>query len=507
MTQLVNSENNIFHFDTCMSEVAFTKIKMNIRETGLAAECDTPDKAKSEWRFSSWNFDETESKDGRVFLAGTFTSCKTLREIFESGDKELSKKAVLCVCSCMECAIATGMKIPHCGGEGILISQDFKRILFLSENIFKTCAQTSGKEDYHRFHDVYVNPRLNGNEYCRFFEANLIYRVVVNNFPYNDIDSRGMDLFDRHYTPMEYSMPCVEVPVVKFTDGILSGKDYNLDFPYDALKLQFAKTEPTMQQIAEYVMNVNRAVEHKKNHINRLRWIRKNSVAIIVVLGSVLGLSWFIHSYYTNLMKKPGSKGLDARQTVEMFYSAMNLLDTDAASGSATKKMNYKINSISTLFVSTRSRSIYESKYQSFYPAKWFNVGQWSFNIYGLSDFTIDNVQGSLVNKGNPRGIKNISPAQNGETKLYTVHYYIVDTPGDTMLAVDEVTEKVTVVYVKDRWRVDSVEPVQNEIIYTKADFVADVESMTMEELRQKYDFIPTDAELKESDQYERSIN
>ena len=205
--------------------------------------------------------------------------------------------------------------------------------------------------------------------------------------------------------------------------------------------------------------------------------------------------------FYKTYMDKPTTKGLTSHQVIEMYYSAINTLNMDAVNQCSSKKLKSRTNMINGAFVNSKTKSMYDLNTESVSPAEWVVREQPTLNIYGLTQFTVNEKQGKLFFEG-PR--KNTMPKpiesedginiREGDTKTYSVSFYVLDTSGEDSLSVCRENEKVTLAFTKGKWIVDWIETELEEKLMPFSEFV----SLYLSN-QESIEFLPTDAERSEA--------
>ena len=156
---------------------------------------------------------------------------------------------------------------------------------------------------------------------------------------------------------------------------------------------------------------------------------------------------------------------------------------------------------INGAFVNSKTKSMYDLNTESVSPAEWVVREQPTLNIYGLTQFMVNEKQGKLFFEG-PR--KNTMPKpiesedginiREGDTKTYSVSFYVLDTSGEDSLSVCRENEKVTLAFTKGKWIVDWIETELEEKLMPFSEFV----SLYLSN-QESIEFLPTDAEKSEA--------
>ena len=404
-------------------------------------------------------------------------------------------------------------------------------------------------KDYSEQQGFYVNENLTGYSALKFIQSAIYYKLLSNEFPFPSINQseRQKDIADKYFIPVEYQV---------------KGLNKNLKFAINTNLSQKALTEHTYKKIelSDYVfidekeMNLALGLEEngdlpaskklneakrdlinedkfakekekKLNAINkrvsRTRQFRKYQnlfftimVALVFVAGIILG----IHSKKQN---NPSSIGLTSEETVQMFYSAVNRLDVlQATKCCKGRTMDKYTTVLGNIYVTSKARSMYNPEEMSQPVAKWFCLNQTKFNLCGISNFEIENssfVPDIYFIAPKKKDCKilteeNGTPIHNGDTKNFTVHYYLVLTEGVNEITVEPTTEKLTLTYKKNAWYVTDIKTEKTSHKVYTSEFVSIYEKMReyyglylsalQEEMKLHFDFTPTLKELQDAQKF-----
>lgn len=303
-------------------------------------------------------------------------------------------------------------------------------------------------------------------------------------------------------------------------------------------KLNFVDRSSKINQkeFEKFSARSNKKQEHR---VETKRWFRKHrtlliSICTILVVGFFVGIFFFSSS-----QDKPTSQGLTSSQTLEMFYSAMNTLDVDQALGCTYgKEMKNFTGVLSNLYVSFKARAMYNQNLQAQPLTKWLCLNQPLSNLAGLSqvkifdDEKIDAEQSSgkasdaektsakqsklffkAPRKNQHLKILTQENQQNlsdGDTKFYKVNFYTILTEEQNQITLSSISDQVELSYKKNRWLITKIQrQILSEETLSKEDFVNDYTQAVeqngkninaiMQNLEQKYTWLPTNAELQEA--------
>lgn len=462
-----------------------------------------------------------------VLLEGEGFDGKTLASFFDESPTS-SAQAAAAVCAVIEQAIDANIKIANNGAGGIFISSDYNTIILLPQDLFETAVTCRGDTTYSENDGMYVYRSLTGSAALRFTQAVIAYRALTGVLPFADKTTakRHEDYVDHNYVhlaDMVYGLdtglsffvdnalmrnPKIESHNAtqkqkkqtlneKITAGIKEGvinernaheekliQRAGMQFPLTTFYRELGLTQTgavpesgvrtTVIRSArisqeQFTTEAKKTTQSFNKSLQTKRWFRHHKTPLTVVSCIILGIAFFAFTYWHDNQKNPTTKGLTSPQTVEMFFSALNNLDVVAAQNSSTgKDLGNTVDIITNFYVSTKSRSAYEQKVQCVTPAAWLcynNSG--NYTMFGLTQFTIDGVQGKLDFTGPAKNTHPVAlSAENGtaltpEAKMtHTVHYYLVYTAADETHVIEH-NDTVTLTWKKNRWLITAL--VQNE--------------------------------------------
>ncbi len=504
--QLVFSKNGNVYLNTSMTQRAFSKSKLaqHLEERGWIAEKDG-----SRWTFRPWSFIGTKSAEDEdaVLLEGAAFSSLSLKAFFDEHDKAKQVLAGALVCTAIEAAQEQDIKLKDVGAGGILISADFTRVLFLPQELFETAMQCAGTEDYSKWEGQYVNKTLAKNAALQFTQAVIAYRLLADDlpFPETDSDKREEDYRDINFIPLKDRIWALDEGLAAFIDnalcrkpatkgknldaqitriiqeskaqeGGLSDKRAGMRFPLVAfyrelgltddgnipqdgqLKAVIHKARVSQEQFEE---TAKQHQQHFQRSLGRKRWLRRHRTALSIG-GAVAAVLIILSAILIQgNMQQPTTRGLTSFQTVEMFYSAINNLDVMSVKQSSQGKDFSNVeNIISTFYVSSKSRSVYNYKDKTVTPAEWLNFNyDGSYNIYGLSQFVINESKGNLYFSGpakkdflEPITEEDGNVIKEGAEKKLRTSYYLIYNEGPETLTVMQQEDELTLSFKKRRW-------------------------------------------------------
>lgn len=511
--------------DSRMSGNVFVKAGFagKIRENGLLAELNG-----ETWNFSLWSFESTlssadlkefaQDKDETVFLEGSCFYGFVLSEYLESLEKEESIKACSLVCNALDALDESKSALSLVGAGGIIVSKDFSKVLFLPKNLIEISLSSLGEENFSDLYGSYLNPVFSGKTAVRFLQAVIVYKAICGKFPFaeKNASSRETDIRDLNYCPLRYAVFGVDEKILLFTENAFAGKDCS--FPkeeFSALELK----EPSSSDLEKFKAESQKFLLSQEKRIRAKRWLRAKSTVIKICAAVFIFAIAAVVSLYRTFLEKRTTKGLTSLQTVEMYYSAVNLLDVDSARASSAKSLGGRVDRLANIFVTGKTSSMYNAGNDLVPPSVWLVKNQLSHNIYGISNFTVDGNPCRTFFKGQRRKENPVAISEEngqkifpGETKEYQVGFFIFDSLGEDSLCVSLQKEKVSLEFKKDRWIITGIQT-EIESRFLKFSELKTEYSAAMENcggdvfacasvLRQKYDFIPSDQEITDAEKY-----
>lgn len=519
-------------FNSGLDSSAFAKARFGERldEKGVRAE-----KKDGSWTFSPWSFNATEEEKGCIVLKGPAFEGKMLLSHISSASKEKRAELLGSTAAFYEALIKERMDKLCIHPYQIYCDENFENAVIVPVLFFKT-AFACLDENQKRF---FVQPNLKGANALHFTQAAFAYYALTDRFPYaaQTEDEIAQDMRDSNFVRLEYSVYGLTPEVAHVVDDSLSqnpldmkqlrkvaSRPFPLEDFYEECGLEkdgslkdgrLKKVERhsvlTREQFEE---KARRAFNSKGRVVKAVRFVRSHSTMLkgLAVFVVVAGLA--ISSFYSSYLRKPSTSGLTSLQTLAFYYSSVNSLDTDGAQYSSYgPAMVERDKVLSNIYVTTKATAGYDFKSAAKDFAQWLCYNQQSFRIFGLSQFTVNGKEEALyVQAGTrkdripPLETENGEALYEGKTATYDVHFYLVNTATSQDFVASEYSDKVTLEFRKGRWLVVSIESDDKDTVIDREEFCSDY-TKALEEtgnnlpeaagiLRQKYSFIPTDAEL-----------
>lgn len=530
--KLVFSKNGNIYLDTYMTQSAFSKSRLSMRltENGVLAT-----KNGTGWTFSNWFFTGTKMEEqGAMLLEGAGFSGLTLKDFFDTQDNTRQYFASALVCSAIESAIQQKVGLTAIGAGGIIISSEFERIIFLPSDLYETASQCAGKEIYAQSEGMYINKTLKSDAALHFTQSVIAYRALTKEMPFSQIDQelREEDYKDHNFIPLSQKIWSLDQNLAQSVDNALKASSEKFkdlkNFPVAELFKELGITEDGNTTPVIRKTNISNekfekdSLKKQKNFQQMLkikRWIRHNRTGLAIAGVAIAIAVGITGVFMQGNLQQPTTKSLTAFETVEMFYSAVNNLDSTATRASSKcKSANNITNMLSNIYVASKTRNAYNFKDKTVSPAEWFNFNyDGSYTMYGLSQFSIGTEKGNLffeapAKKTFPKSVKLTDPdIKNKEQVTFTVSYNLVYNEGYDVLFIEEKEDKVILTFNKDRWIITDIQQtdIKSSHIGYK-DFAEEYKTVlesedknilkTAKTLRERYNWIPSNSELLEAE-------
>lgn len=522
---LVTFESDKIFLNTNMTPEVFARTRFveKIREKGVMCRLEN-----GKWSFTPWIFDESIEKDGFIFLCGKiFSGARTADSLVKSDSFESVQKISVLLCNLLENTLDTKIPSANIGAGGIAVSADFTQVLFLPYNLWTTAVMSLGDEEFSMNNGIYINQNPDRTKAIRFTQAVLVYKTITGSFPFPAVKTkeRIIDIIDGNYTQLKWAVPLVNSKITSFTERAFARK-YSL-YPEEEFS-SYKKNELEEQKILKFNEDSRKAENRRNKKVAAKRFARAKRTALISVGIAFLVILIIAGNLIKTSLEKPTSRSLSSIETVQMYYTALNELNVDAAKN-CTENMKQQVDSISNYFLKTRTRSMYNRQMDTVPPAAWLIKNQTQHNIFGLSQFFIEGKKGSLNVEGprkntRPQALTEESGIQlkEGNSKSYDVEYVLLDTTGEDVITATKITEELKLEYRKERWVIVSIEPLESYAVYKfqMSKFAEDYAGCmkpnsnlkkdvleACRSLEEKYFFIPTEQEIDEGYEYLKKIS
>ncbi len=544
MNAIVYSEDDTIFIKTSLTpdEAAKSHLQNKLTAKGFRA-----DFINGSWNFNFWSFENTTEQNNKIFFTGKGFSGTTLAAIIRSFDtktpdvRPLVYLASSKVCHALNDALKQNIDIPLNGAEGIFISEDLNSIIFFPEEIFKSCIQNLNEEARLELDELYKNSYLSKSDGIKFVQAAIAYKILTGNFPYTNssIEQRNEDILDKNYRSIKNTVWALDSKLQEAIDSALqknsnSKEKSKNEFPVKSFYRELGLTEngelsangellPVIRKSSvsqdDFLRESEKEEKSRIKKLNLKRNLKKNKSKIIITISALCTAIFVSLTYSISQMSKPTTTGLTSMQTIEMFYSAFNMLDVDAEQQSSTRSSGSKnVNIISNIYVSSKTRSMYEPLKETLPPALWLlkNNEQKAY-MFGLTQFTVDGIKQSIFFKGPQKKFsgKKLTEQEGlvlkkGQKENHTAHFYFVSSDAEGFVNIMEETDKITLTFNGNRWLISELESSTSEItelslkefITTYKEFFYDTENSVLENannLRLIYPWLSANSEIIEA--------
>ncbi|MBO4405095.1 MAG: hypothetical protein J5780_07210 [Treponema sp.] len=533
---MISYRNGKLFFDTQITPEEFVKARLaeRMEEKGLLAE-----NKNGVWNFSPWKFSGTLEENNRVYLEGNAFEGKTLSFLLKE-DGEAEKVFIRSfMVTLIEEMISDKVSYSSVFSEGVFVSSDLKKVIFVPEFLFKSAYSFLSEEDKVSSGLFYVNLNLKKVPCLRFTQSAFAYEALAGALPYsaqteeellrlmretdfkyirnsvygltpevssyidealslNPLDEKKLKRFLQKRFPMEdFYMEC--------------GLDYNGTLKDGKLKEVKRSSVLTREQFEQ---RAERDLKKKERSIKAKRFVNIHSTAIGIAAVIFAAFIFVAYSMISASAKRPSTNGLTSLETVEFYYSSVNSLNIDGIMHSAEgRKMEEREKQLSNIYVSSKMGSAYDMKVSTTDFASWLFFNREDYNIFGLSQFTVNENPASLYRTTGRRKdnvpsltLEDGKPLSEGDTKKYDVHYFIIYSMSSVDLTVRDCRDSVTVVYKKGHWLVSDIDSIVSEALMSREEFVEDYKNAVEESgesledavelLSKKYIFMPSSSEL-----------
>ncbi len=515
--RLLILEDEKLILDTAISEreAAQTKLMQYFAEPGVIVR---PEKGDA-FSFEPYNWTESYAepalgrKTESVFVSGPAFDGVPLYEILSEAEEanesnqdrkpsasaiEKATKAVNLLCKIEEYALDYGERIPggslpQNGPMGILFAEDGS-VLYLPSSILQHSLDSRLENLSSEYDGCWKNTALSGLEAKRFTLAAYAYDVLAGTkpFPEKDRQKRAADFFDHNFIPLEKIVTCE--PGTKELFSIIN-HNLRCSAPVQLSEKKRKKAEKAKQVrqskgmsedlgdkskvIPEIPSFSERKVLDYRNDPDWIsfskqtktkRFFRKYSSQLKVGCVVSVILLFFLVTFIRDKANGASTKGLEPDEVVEMFYNAMNTMDTNAMDASRFSKVaDPYSNLIVGYYVTSKVRESYESV-KTYTPGQWLHIK----NPQTAAFFGITNLNYTLVDTDSTE-----NPVHPGYT--FKVHYYLIFNEGGQVISVMEENDLVTVSWKSDRYKLSGIESNQIDIDVDTELFLQDLESAIQE--------------------------
>lgn len=527
MKDIVYTQDNKIFLNSNLTEESFAKTKFSnlLGEKGLIF-------SKTGEHFTSveyWTFDSTKSIEDSVYFTKTGFSGKTLETIIIEENDDFNE-ALFCTVKAISYAQKKGFSVPCNGPAGILYNEN--QILFLPEKTFSSCAQHLEKSVYQKMQNIWVDSAASCLKAENFMQGVLIYYSLTKKVPFPlDSEEQSVNIADKKFLPLKYCINGISTELSDFVDKSLKGENIISPLPKEIYKKELFESQnrkPSMNE-TEFSKSVEKFIRFQNAKISSKRKIRRHyiQIALIAVAAVFIFLCVALIKYENS--KKPSVVGLTSQTVTEIFYSGIHKLNADYMKVSAKDcpQASYYISTIPQIRVVSLMPGAYNLESGLSSPENWFffepdTTKSYSHQIYGITNFKIDQKDSTLnlkVPKKSQRKLKLINQdgkrLKNLDEKTHFVEYYLVHTVNNRM-EVDFYQTSVNLIFQKDKWQISELDQKWQTEFYDWAevskDFKTELEKnqndviKSVQNLKQKYPWVPTKESLEEEQKYLDSL-
>ncbi|GMO14486.1 MAG: hypothetical protein Ta2A_24980 [Treponemataceae bacterium] len=459
-----------FQFETNFTAREFAKVKQHdsFFETGALFDVQTR-------AFSPWKFDSAkENPQGNISLTGEAFAkkqCRTrsLCDVLDDAALSVADKlaVVKTVCAAIADALEQDVELPLVGAGGTFLafSEDaadknlnrklnrdlnqnlhIEKILFLPEKFYALVLDSFSKERQTELLSFWHIPVIKEKGESLRFACNAYFYAALTGFPpFCDKANFIEDFIDAY---------CLPLPWANIAEA-------ESEIAHD--EAQFLHTCENFKQARLAYL------EENKKKIRTKRFLRKNRGELIIAACAALAVAAVAFSVHSDKLNDKTTLGLTDEQTIEVFYSAANLLNPTVMQEAGYRlKHNELENSVVAMYATSKMREAY-SEHKIINPASWAEYGlndkhldelRGKFLLFGIIDLKIN---GKTANAYAAAPIKKESaPIQdgsgNGEKASWTLTYCTVFFSGDSeKIEKSAWQDAVELTFVKNRWRITAI--------------------------------------------------
>lgn len=546
--RILNNHSDGLYLSSGLKQDAFGRTKMiSLKEkSGIKATINNEDIFIEELKFEDTKISEDETV---CFRFEGISGC-TIEELLDDGDNAPSAEKI----ALREEAIKTSIRVlgklisensgfTSVGAGGILYSRNEASsfIYMLPSELFEQCARNNISE-YQEIQGKWINKNLSGTESLIFTRSVLAYKSISSKMPFinTDTSKRQEDIFDENFLPLEKIVNGVDETLATAINSglkiqpeteIFAGKRKIQD-PKKAKKREelinqinsfsdaifieeFLKKERIPKfSVSEFYALQSAFIKTQEKKIFLKRFLRRNS-RIIGVLAFVISLGFFAFlSFQKENEKLVSTKGLTSVETTKILYNFINSADVpdlqEIVKGKKTKDLIFKV---SGFYVRSKERQGYDQGAGTISPAQWFFFKKESaYWMYGITNLKVADEYVQVKqdfpkrkDKRTPITAENGRKLKKGDRTVVNASYFLVHSDA-MIISAEKINEEVTLEWSGNRWKVidisGSSKPSNLKLKNFKEEYFAALEEnegnidKTIDGLRKKYEWIPTEADL-----------
>lgn len=532
---IITSEKNSVFLNSGLNETSFSKIAngLNFMESGILVRFNL---FENNFQFTPWSFSGTTVRDDLVCFEGEAFSGRTALSVLKSNNETEIAHVSYALNKIFSKAIESKIELPCNGLGGILFNEKISKknssiyqieALFLPENLFELFSSNADKKEYAENQEFWQNKALASNNAHIFTQSVLAYYSLTKIFPFMKLDTqeRQEDIIDSNFIKIENLVDSIDENLAA---NINMG--FNIDGQYerdkslidsDLLKTELGlnddgtvnhkdRSELSKEELEKRILDNQK---HNEKKTNRKRFFKRNiTILALTLIAVIIGANLMVKKI-TDDLEKPSAKNLNARQTIELFYTGMHEQNIDLMKLVAkSKEASNLIDMVSTLYVSSTLRTAVEGKNTNLAPEVYFSRPELStYYIFGITNFNIDGefAHNRMIPKTRAeiKALEKngmISKPEGPLKETHEVTYYrILKNGAEEPFIVSEVSDTVTCEYIKDQWYITEIDGTVSETDYYEDEFKKDYEEVAeglenkedcpqiIRQLRPKYEWLP----------------
>lgn len=395
-------------FDTGLHGAAFAQAKMN-QLLGARGYIVNPQGKVSEWQLEGvveysgfmvlWGPDFSGTSLETMLTAGKDTALHGLR-CWSRGRKQLEQQ---------------GIHV-NPGPVQSWVAQD-GTVLFLPEALVHRVLIVKGRDIYRNGIEAWRHPDLGAENAAAFTLAAFAYKTFSGQNPFSAedesvseevaSDSLRSNIREAVFLPSALAAPGLDSTLSQLIDQALKADPKNSVDIHDLEKIlgdtsrhswdsYFHILSSEEQEKARLAKE--RFIKLQNRKIGTKRYLKRNMTLIGIAAAVLLGGILVGRSIAASQARKPTTKGMSPIAVVEQYYEAMNSLDHEFMDACVTEKAGESdIRAVMNFFVISKMREAYEHKRTVLSPEEWKTLGGGPIeeNVFGISDLTIQNLEGS----------------------------------------------------------------------------------------------------------------
>lgn len=488
---------------------------------------------------SEYSFDSTvtDENGNAVFIGKPFGKV-TLSDILLKKSEKKShndKFALFAFAKSIDYLIEKCPLLSATGAGGIIVEADSiskkADFLFIQDEFFEECAQNQ-KGSYPLLQGKYIYKGLSPKCSLLFLKGVVCYKALTGSFPFDEDDTtrRQEDIFDSNFIEpkvlnkklgeklsksIKFSLmvrPNEKISMGKrsFTDSSAEKKNeraireaslFDADEFYSAL--ENAKNENESEK--------SELISKKRKFILAKRFFRKNKLKIALSAILFFAAASGTHDYIKHTASLATTKGLTSQETSALMYSMIHKMDIqnleEVIKGRKMKDYLFKITGF---YVSSKQRLQMNPDNSTLIPERWF-FGRDIEKIWmqGITNLKIDGKSyptdiNFSQKKDKPEPVKkeNEKALTKGQISKHTADYYFI-MQGEKSISVEKMHDTLTLTWDGSKWNVTSIESLTESSSVESKEFIEDFKKDSIKSgidfLRQKYEWIPSERDIKKA--------